>query len=260
MLKVGVCMLRLNKDSEVRTDDPELWWKLKQQHEKAKVEVEEGDASSELETLSSEHQPTKKPSLSFWHHFKYQLYISLIIFIVFVFVQKLDESRPIKAVTWLEAQLHNQIPFVEISNWYEQNFSGSPSFIPIFNNKSQQVMTKQTSDILVLPVLNGIVVRSFADSLTGIELSTEKGAEVLAVDEGRVVFVRDEADTVIIQHSNQYVTIYSKLAVTNVELNQWVKAGEKIGSMSNVHQNPLLFYAIKKEDQYIDPLGVISFD
>lgn len=254
-------MLKSNNNSEPVTDDPELWWKLKQKYEKTK------DEDTQQQQQEHEHETTElQPSqpiikrFSFWHHFKIQLYIAIFIFIAFVFIQRLHENKPIAAVAWLEAQLHNQIPFVEISHWYEQTFSGSPSFIPIFENKSQQVWTKETNEPLPLPVPESLVIRSFADSMTGIELSTDKGAEVLSVDEGRVIFVRDEADTVIIQHSNQYVTIYSKLAATNVELNQWVKAGEKIGSMSNVQQKPLLFYAIKKENQYIDPLGVVSFD
>ena len=248
-------MLKSNHDEHIKTDDPELWWKLKQQHEHKK-----NDDNENKQTDMTAIPPFSRKKLSFISHFKIQLYIAVVLFIIFVFIQHLNSEQTTKVVGWLEKQMNNQIEFVAISTWYENTFSGSPSFIPTFDNKSQQVMSKDSHDSLPLPVQDSLVIRTFADSLTGLELATEQGADVLAVDEGRVVFVRDEGDTVIIQHSNQYVSIYSKMALTSVELNQWIKQGDKIGSMSQTQQKPLLFYAIKKENDYIDPLGVVSFD
>lgn len=249
-------MNKLNEDN-IQTDDPEVWWKLNQNKV---LSVDENNVKNESQQHLEDVNENIKSKMGFWSHFKLQLIIAIVLFIGFVFVQKINEDKPLVFYSWIEGAIKDDIPFTKLSAWYNQTFSGSPSFIPIFDNKSQQVMSRRADEPLPLPVPDSLIIRSFADSLTGLELATAQGAEVLAVDEGRVVFVREEGDTVIIQHSNQYVSIYAKLTSTSVELNQWVKAGEKIGAMSQVQQKPLLFYAIKKANQYVDPLGVISFD
>lgn len=248
-------MNKHNDDINIQTDDPEVWWKLNQQKT---FNQADNNVESELKPYVEEVNTHNK--MGFWSHFKLQLFIAIVLFIGFVFLQKVNEDKPLLLFSWIENAIQDDIPFTKLSTWYVNTFSGSPSFIPIFDNKSQQVMSRQANEPLPLPVSDSLIIRSFADSLTGLELATSQGAEVFSVDEGRVVFVRDEGDTVIIQHSNQYVSIYAKLASTAVELNQWIKAGEKIGRMSPVQQKPILFYAIKKENQYVDPLGVITFD
>ena len=255
-------MNKVDKSNYSEHNDPERWWKERKKHWEDINEVNDAKPTNPVST-DADNIDRKAAVYSFYTHFKIQLVISIIIFIFLALAALLDQPIINKGRAWLHSQMNQALPFVELAAWYEKKFSGSPSFIPSFGNKSEQVISKQVHEkVAVAPVANGIIVRSFADSLTGVEIAGKPGGEVFTIDKGRVIFVREQGDSVIIQHAEQKVSIYSKLSSSKVELNQWVEAGQVIGYLREDEQSnaALLFFAIKQDDQYIDPLDVIDFD
>ncbi|MNR41898.1 Stage IV sporulation protein FA [compost metagenome] len=65
-----------------------------------------------------------------------------------------------------------------------------------------------------------------------------------------------------IQHAGGYYSIYGHLSSTNVQQGDWVEGGEGIGSLktSDAGNPKALYFALKKDGQYIDPSDVVPFD
>ncbi|MNH38128.1 Stage IV sporulation protein FA [compost metagenome] len=85
------------------------------------------------------------------------------------------------------------------------------------------------------------------------------------METGRVLLVHDqgeEGSTIVIQHAGKRVSVYGNLGLAAVKENDWVAAGERIGQLmrSDDSETSLLFFALKENDQYIDPVGVIPID
>src|SRR5690606_5856187 len=105
-------------------------------------------------------------------------------------------------------------------------------------------------------------IHTFAEIFNGIELAGDASGEVLAIEKGRVILVRDQQDSIIIQHANNKISIYAKLEKVFVEVGDWVEAGTVIGNLPKASDDKpsLLFFSLKQNDQYIDPLEVIPIE
>jgi stage IV sporulation protein FA len=65
---------------------------------------------------------------------------------------------------------------------------------------------------------------------------------------------------VIIQHANGMETWYGWLQDLNVKEKDWVKGGQLIGQVAQTKGQSLIYFALKKENQFINPASVISFE
>ncbi len=92
----------------------------------------------------------------------------------------------------------------------------------------------------------------------GIEIKTQKKAEVLAVEEGSVLFASDfksYGKTVIIEHSRNFCTVYSHLGEIKVNNGDYINKKEIIGTI-----NSLLYFEIRLENKPEDPLLWLTSD
>lgn len=163
--------------------------------------------------------------------------------------------------------LTEEIDFTAVAAWYNHTFSGAPSFIPIFDNNTNAAESANglVKLPLVTPLEGGAIVRTFAEMLNGIELAGSSEQTVSAVETGRILLVTEKNETgitVVIQHADQRTTVYGMLGEVSVKANDWVDAGDKIGSLLQAKgaEPSLLYFAVKDNDRHVDPVSVIPID
>ncbi len=192
---------------------------------------------------------------------------SLLVFGAVWGLFQLEEDWALQGQALVKQALTDEIDFAAAADWYKNAFAGAPSFIPIFNNSAEEAASADGTVRLpiVSPLPGSTLVQTFAELLNGIELAGASGQAVAAVETGRVQTTTGQADkgfTVLLQHANGRLTIYGGLADIEVGTGDWVEAGDELGRLpSNADNAPsLLYFAVKQDDMYLDPVGVIPFD
>lgn len=177
------------------------------------------------------------------------------------------EPWAVKAQAFITDALSNDMDFAAAQVWYETHFNGAPSFIPIFGEDEVPAEKVSTAHTLSAP-LAGSILRSFADTLYGVEIMPESDSSgnvtVKSVDTGRVLSVSKEAQggiRIVIRHTGSLTAEYGHLSGTRLSADDWVESGDTVGWMQETESGaPLLFFAVMKDKTYIDPAEVVSFD
>ncbi|MBY0014636.1 M23 family metallopeptidase [Paenibacillus typhae] len=177
------------------------------------------------------------------------------------------EPWAVKAQAFITDALSNDMDFAAAQVWYETHFNGAPSFIPIFGEDEVPAEKVSTAHTLSAP-LAGSILRSFADTLYGVEIMPESDSSgnvaVKSVDTGRVLSVSKEAQggiRIVIRHTGSLTAEYGHLSGTRLSADDWVESGDTVGWMQETDSGaPLLFFAVMKDKTYIDPAEVVSFD
>ncbi|MUT64531.1 M23 family metallopeptidase [Paenibacillus sp. NEAU-GSW1] len=189
---------------------------------------------------------------------------ALCIFAAIWGMYQYDSEWTLEGRAIVKNALTEEIDFASVAAWYNQNFTGAPSFIPIFGDKAEKAQSAEGTVQLpvVSPLPEGAIVRTFAELLDGIELAGESKEQVVAAETGRVLLVTEQSDegvTVVIEHANKRTSVYAKLGAANVKVNDWVEAGDAIGTLreSAGEEPSLLYFKVKQDDRYIDPVSVI---
>lgn len=201
---------------------------------------------------------------SFRKEMQWKLVISLLLFGFVWVLFHYNNEWTLKGQAIVKQALTDEIDFAAAAAWYKETFAGAPSFIPIFENKPSDAIgvdgiVKQT---IALPLKDGVLVRTFAELLNGIELAGPSETEVVAAETGKVILVTEERNRIMIQHANKRVTVYGGLGEAAVKVNDWVETGDRIGKLRKTDggMQSLLYFAVKEDDRYVDPMGVISLD
>ncbi|GIN22669.1 stage IV sporulation protein FA [Siminovitchia fordii] len=155
-----------------------------------------------------------------------------------------------------------EFQFAAVANWYENQF-GKPLVLFPNDKKEQNIQLGQEGDY-ALPV-GAKISEGFSQDGRGVMFQTESAAEVKAAADGIVIFSGKKEDigqTVIIQHSDHTESWYGKMDQAAVKPHEHVKGGQIIGRVSsNEDQNYGEYYfAIKKEDEFVDPIQVMNLD
>lgn len=90
----------------------------------------------------------------------------------------------------------------------------------------------------------------------GIDISSKKGTDVRASAAGTVSLVSwlpTYGTFVIVEHTQDYRTVYANLATTSVEKGQIVKAGAKIGTVGASKAGTFLHFEIWRDTTRLDP-------
>jgi len=100
-------------------------------------------------------------------------------------------------------------------------------------------------------------------SWKGLFIRAEQGAEVKAVAGGRVVFaewLRGFGNLIIVDHGNQYMTIYGNNQAVLKRAGDTVKAGETIANAGNSGGNEQsgLYFEMRHQGRAFDPLGWVT--
>lgn len=116
----------------------------------------------------------------------------------------------------------------------------------------------------------GRIVRQFADATEtgapsrGIVIETRPDAQIVAPYDGQVVFAgtfRGYGQILIIEHSGGYHTLLAGLSRIDVVQNQWLLAGEPVGTTGrSEHGAPRLYMEIRLKGRPINPLPWLAAD
>lgn len=247
----GHPLLRLD-EMEILADstDPERLWKASQRqwHERYGWEQERNGG--------------------FWRSFRTRIVLSVLLFAAgfALFRFPADWNEP--ARQWIGRSLTEEMDMRPIAAWYERTFSGSPSFIPLFQGNRNEAASVQ-GGLSLHPPVKGTVLQPFDMNGNGIRIAADTGAaaytEVVSVATGRVTEVKRRAEDdiqITVQHASGVVSIYGGLAASEVKVNDWLEEGEAVGVLGNPAENrtAALYFALLRDGEYIDPTDVIAFD
>ena len=93
----------------------------------------------------------------------------------------------------------------------------------------------------------------------GINISAKAGTSICAARSGKVVFssyLKGYGNTIIIQHSNSYATVYSHNSENIAKQGAWVKQGQKIATLGT-SSSPYLHFQIRRWNQPRNPLAYL---
>ncbi|MFC5650088.1 peptidoglycan DD-metalloendopeptidase family protein [Paenibacillus solisilvae] len=197
--------------------------------------------------------------------------ISAALFIILFAMFRLDNPAAKQGQQLVTAALTENMDFESAAEWYKQVFSGAPSFIPSFgkdDNNAAKLAEGEVELPIIAPLAAGSVVRTFAETLSGVEIAGHSEEAVLAAETGRVLLVTDDENTgktVVIQHADNRVTVYGRLGLVQAAVNDWVEAGQSIGKLSAAGTDApdgqsLLFFAVKEKGKYVNPADVVPID
>lgn len=184
----------------------------------------------------------------------------LVLVLAIIFRNGSESLQPIK--NFVSKSMEQDFQFTAVADWYESQFGKPLALLPTeSNDESEQLDTTQE---YALPAAARIL-EDFGENGQKITIETEQGASVTAMSEGRVTYIGTEDDfgkTVIIQHADKSESWYGNLASIDVSLYEFIKKGTSVGVASDAGDGTkgTFYFAIKKGDDFIDPIQVIQFD
>ncbi|CAM3503417.1 peptidoglycan DD-metalloendopeptidase family protein [Marinicrinis lubricantis] len=240
-----------NEDNS-KQNDPEWVWKQRQKQNWQKYMNEK-----------EEHGGVEPPVLKY---LKLKLMICIVLFAAIWGMFQLDEPWAVKGQAWIETAVTESIDFEKVEVWYMDTFGGSPSFIPIWSDKDKESTLVQSNELNKLYVpAEGKLIQSFSEQHKGVRIQmTDEQNQIAALDTGRVIFsgnYRTLGLTVIIQHANGMKSVYAQLSETPLAENDWIEGGEPVGkAAAREGEQAELYFAIMKDDEYVNPTDVIPLD
>ncbi|WP_028402941.1 M23 family metallopeptidase [Ectobacillus panaciterrae] len=159
----------------------------------------------------------------------------------------------------IRTAMGQEFQFATVSKWYEEQFGKPLTLLP-----SSKTKLSEGGKNYAVPA-SGKVLQSFKANGQGVLVQTNINASVDAVNEGVAIFVgkkEDLGNTIIIQHADGTESWYGNLADVSVALYDYVKKKQKIGIVENSQDGKAgnFYFAFKKDEKFVDPIQVISFD
>lgn len=189
--------------------------------------------------------------------FKFLLSAILVLVVAILFKNAPPSMSDAKVA--VEKMMEEEFQFAAISNWYEGQFGEPLTFLPSTNKE-----VKNKEEDYAMPTF-GKITESFEANGQGIFVETEVSATVEAVNEGLVVFAGKKegfGNIVQIQHTDGSESWYGNLEEISVNLYDYVDKEQKVGVVANEsdEKNGVLYFALKQNEKFIDPIQVISFE
>lgn len=184
----------------------------------------------------------------------------LILIVAIVFRSETERVEPVKE--FVKTAMETEFQFAAVHAWYEDQFGKPLALLPMKETENTEEQKFGTQ--YALPA-SGRIVEDFGDNGQKITIETGKDASVEAMNEGLVLFVGTKegfGNTVIIQHGDQSETWYGNLDDFNVSVYQYIDKGASVGKATTVadESKGSFYFAIKKGDDFVDPIGVIKFE
>ncbi|MDP4162438.1 MAG: M23 family metallopeptidase [Bacillota bacterium] len=196
--------------------------------------------------------------------FKILASVCLFLLTAILFRNHSTTFTPIR--TAVEKTMSDDFQFATVSDWYEKKFGKPLALLPPFsvdkNKQGKQIVEQQYA----VPAA-GRILEKFEKNGQGVMIETGKGAPVSAMKEGIITFAGVKAGygkTVIIQHSDKTDSWYGNLDEIKVKLYDFIGKGKEVGTVAGSagldKTKGEYYFAIKKGDNFIDPIQVIRFE
>jgi stage IV sporulation protein FA len=197
--------------------------------------------------------------------FLFKILASIVLFLVIGILFKENTATFAPAREFVANVMDKDFKFAAVSKWYEDNFGKPLALLPFNEEEKPEDNTVVESEYSV--PASGKILENFEKNGQGIMIETGKGASVEAMNEGMVSFAGVKeglGKTVIIQHSDQTESWYGNLDEVKVNLYEYVDKETEIGTVSDSagedKTKGKYYFAIKKGDDFIDPIQVIHFE
>lgn len=215
-----------------------------------------------FETTAFDSSSEKDHPLFKKEYFYFKALAALCLFLLIAVMFKHPSAKLDDARSFVQETMNKEFQFASVSNWYEEKFGKPIAFLP--EEAESKTGNEKLNNQYDLPVM-GKITESFESNGEGIILETGVDSKVEAMNKGVVIFAgsRDElGKTVVIQHSDKSESWYGHLASVNVKLYESVSKGKEIGKVTKSEDGTKgsFYFAIKKDDAFIDPKKVIPFE
>jgi stage IV sporulation protein FA len=196
--------------------------------------------------------------------FVFKILASVCLVLIVGILFKNDNPTFQKARDVVQTTMENNFQFAVVSDWYESKF-GKPLALLPFSEKKEPKNTVATGSTQYALPASGRIIEDFAHNGQGIMIETGKDAYVEALNEGIITFAGVKegfGNTVILQHSDETETWYGNLKTIDVSLWTFIEKGTKLGLATNTDDGlkSSFYLAVKKENDFIDPIQVIRFE
>lgn len=195
--------------------------------------------------------------------FLFKLLAAACLFLLAAILFKNETETLDPARNFVKASMEKDFQFAAVSGWYEEQFGKPLAFLPFSDGTKESQSASDNTDY-ALPA-SAKILEEFDDNGQRITIETGKDAAVEAMSEGFVRFAGKKdgfGNTVIIQHGDKSESWYGNLADINVNLYQYIEKGTSIGKAGDTEDDAKgsFYFAIKKDDDFIDPIQVIPFE
>ncbi|WP_335869207.1 M23 family metallopeptidase [Bacillus sp. 2205SS5-2] len=167
----------------------------------------------------------------------------------------LEEAR-----SYVQSTMGNEFQFAAVSAWYEEQFGKPLSFIPK-QDASNSPLPVTTPDYAV--PASGKIIEDFDHNGKGVMVETGMNEKVKALKGGFVLFAgknEEFGNMVILQHSDKSESWYGNLENIEVDQYSYVEIGSPVGQVKNNEDSGEFYFAIKQENDFIDPIQVMTFE
>ncbi|RKO61094.1 M23 family metallopeptidase [Caldibacillus debilis] len=188
--------------------------------------------------------------------FKIFASVLLVFLTAFIFKHPSEKLEPVRR--GIGKAMETEFRFAAVSQWYEKTFGNPLALLPDGNGK------KDSAGQYALPA-SARIVEGFQHDNRGVIIRTDKETPVEAIKKGVVIFTGEKDNlgkTVIVQHPDNTESWYGHLGEISVRIYEEVEAGEAVGAVSAAENEDSgeFYFALKKGEQFIDPIQVIKFE
>jgi stage IV sporulation protein FA len=194
----------------------------------------------------------------------FKILFSACLFLAVAILFRSESPSLTSAKEFVVSAMEKDFQFAAVADWYEDQFGKPLALLPVKNDGEKDEQSEKNQTDYALPA-SAKIVEEFEDNGQRMILETEKGASVDAMSEGYVSFAGVKegfGNTVVIQHPDRSESWYGNLESISVKLSQYINKGTAVGaaSASENGEKGSFYLAIKKGDDFIDPIQVIPFD
>ena len=197
--------------------------------------------------------------------FFFKVLSSVLLFLVIAILFRNHSTAFDPARAMVTKTMDQDFKFATVSNWYESKF-GKPLALLPFSDKDQTEKKGVAETEFSVPAM-GKILENFEKNGQGIMIETGKGASVQTINEGFVMSAGVKeglGKTVVVQHADKTETWYGNLDKIDVKLYEYVEKRQVVGTVSGStgedKSKGKYYFAIKKDDKFIDPIQVIDFE
>ncbi|WP_018921610.1 M23 family metallopeptidase [Salsuginibacillus kocurii] len=199
-------------------------------------------------------------SVRFKQRFLLQWLSSLLLFLLMGMLFQSTHPALQSTQATVEEAMTEHFQFAAVSHWYEERFGSPLAFFPE-PSETPGVPEEELESVPVSEHVSTSVLEEFDENGTGVLLQPINDNVVHSVTGGFVIHVgtHEEWDrAVAIQHPDGHESWYGYLSEESVRLYDHVEAGQPIGEVND--QDDVYSLAVEKDDEYVDPMEVMSFD
>ncbi|WP_126427939.1 M23 family metallopeptidase [Brevibacillus marinus] len=153
--------------------------------------------------------------------------------------------------------------FAGVATWYESRFGHTPSVLPVLTPKQSPDPAFADQSAWQFPQ-GWRLVKPYDPASAKLVIDVGEDGRVVNGETGWVTFVGEKAGfgtTIVVRLASQREAWYGNLEAVNVSVNDWVNPGDQLGrARTFTGSSRYLYLALRQNDQFVDPLDVITLE